>query len=311
MRDVPCRSDNGCVQPQRDGLIMTTSQIVFRFAEIGHEIDETDVISRMDVLVNQFKVPVEEAEKSVVSYFLRKLGVERSEYYTGSGGNQMVAIADLPQQDGKWCNIRAKVVDVWETTSEHMSQTGLIGDETGRTKFVIWKNAELPDMIDGKSYMIDNVVTNLYNDRVSITFNKTSTITEIDEDIEVGDTISEYTGALVSIKNGSGLIKRCPECNRAIIGGACTEHGNVDGDYDIRIMAILDDGTSTQDILLNREIVECVWGYSLEDAIQMAVDNLDAGVVIDNMRTELLGKYYTVQGSLADTMLLVNEFEAI
>jgi len=62
---------------------MTTSQIVEKFSELGHEISTDEVGSRIDTLVNQFKVPVDDAEKSVVSYFLRKCGVERSEYYTG------------------------------------------------------------------------------------------------------------------------------------------------------------------------------------------------------------------------------------
>jgi len=223
----------------------------------------------------------------------------------------VVDITDLPQQDGKWCNLRAKVVDIWENTSDFMSQVGTIGDETGRTKFVIWKNAGLPDMAEGKSYMIENVVTNLFNDRISISFNKTSSITEIDDDIEVGDTTMEYTGVLVSIKNGSGLIKRCPKCNRKITAGACTEHGNVDGIYDIRIMGVMDDGTSTQDVLLNTDMTEIVWGHSLENAIQMAVDSLDANVVMEDMCTELMGKYYIVQGSLMDTMILVKDCKVL
>lgn len=290
---------------------MSAEQIVERFAELGATIEVDEVKSRIETLTIQFKVPESDAISSVVSYFLRNTGIERGDYYTGSGENPMMSISDLPQEDGVWCNLRAKVVDIWETSSEHMSQIGLIGDETGRTKFVIWKNAGLPDMVEGKSYMIENVVTNLYNERISITFNKTSTITEIDDDIEVGDTTTSYTGVLVSIKNGSGLIKRCPECNRRTVGGACTEHGNVDGVYDVRIMGVMDDGVSTQDVLLNREVTEVLWGHSLEDAVQMAVESLDADVVVEDMRTSLVGKYYTVQGSIADTMLLVKDCEAV
>ena len=290
---------------------MTATQITERFSELGHDIDANEVASRVDTLVKQFKVPIDDAEKSVVSYFLRKTGAERSEYYTGYEGNQLISIADLPQEDGKWCNIRVKLVDIWDNTSEYMSQVGVIGDETGRIKFVLWKNAGLSDMIEGKSYMIENVVTSLYNERISITFNKTSTVTEIGDDIEVGDTTVEYTGALVSIKNGSGLIKRCPECNRSLVSGVCATHGNVDGTYDIRIMGALDDGTSVQDVLLNTDATEKVWGHTLKDAEKMAMDNLDADVVIENMRAELVGKYYTMAGSLMDTMVLVSQCTVI
>ena len=290
---------------------MTSESIRDKFSELGHDIDVNEVASRVDTLVNQFKVPAEEAEKSVVSYFLRKLGVERSEYYTGFGENPSMTIADLPQEDGIWANLRVKVADIWENTSEYMQQVGIIGDETGRTKFVLWKNAGKPPMIEGKSYLIENVVTNLYNERISITFNKTSTITEIEDDIEVGNTTTEYTGAMVSIKSNSGLIKRCPVCNRKTFSGACEAHGDVDGINDIRIMAILDNGTDTQDIMFNTEMTEKVWGHTLEEATKMATDSLDAEVVLEDMRNVLVGRYYIVSGNDVDTMILVQKCEAI
>ena len=290
---------------------MTSESIRDKFSELGHDIDVNEVASRVDTLVNQFKVPAEEAEKSVVSYFLRKLGVERSEYYTGYGENPTMSIADLPNEDGIWVNLRIKVADIWENTSEYMQQVGIIGDETGRTKFVLWKNAGKPPMIEGKSYLIENVVTNLYNERISITFNKTSTITEIEDDIEVGNTTTEYTGAMVSIKSNSGLIKRCPVCNRKTFSGACEAHGDVDGINDIRIMAILDNGTDTQDIMFNTEMTEKVWGHTLEEATKMATDSLDAEVVLEDMRNVLVGRYYIVSGNDVDTMILVQKCEAI
>lgn len=290
---------------------MTTRQIVAKFAELGAEISEDDVESRISVLTGQFKVPLADAENSVISYFLRETGIERADYYTGAGGNMSVSIADLPNQDGQWVNLRVKLVDIWDTTSESITQTGLVGDSTGRTKFVIWKNAGIPSMIEGKSYVIENVVTNLFNERISISFNKTSTVTEIDDDIEVGNTTTEYTGVMVRIKPGSGLIKRCPECNRALRSGTCVQHGNVDGINDLRIMAVLDDGTSSQDVIFDCEMTEALWEHTLKGAVALAVEALDATVVMEDMERVLVGKYYAVSGGIADTTLIVNEFKVI
>ena len=290
---------------------MTSEYIRDRFAELGADVELSDIESRITILTDQFKVPAQEAEKSVVSYLLRSNGIERSDYYTEYGAKDTVSVADLPQEDGIWANLRVKVADIWENTSEYMQQVGIIGDETGRTKFVLWKNAGKPPMIEGKSYLIENVVTNLYNERISITFNKTSTITEIEDDIEVGNTTTEYTGAMVSIKSNSGLIKRCPVCNRKTFSGACEAHGDVDGINDIRIMAILDNGTDTQDIMFNTEMTEKVWGHTLEEATKMATDSLDAEVVLEDMRNVLVGRYYIVSGNDVDTMILVQKCEAI
>ena len=290
---------------------MTATSIVERFSELGHEIDVNEVASRIDVLTNQFKVPVDDAESSVISYFLRQNGVERGDYYEGSGGNRNVNVADIQIEDGIWYNLRVKFTDLWEPRSEHIDQTGLVGDDTGKIKFVIWKNAGLGGMELGKSYTIDNVVTNVYNGNVSVTMNKTSVITEIDDDIEVGNATSEYTGVMVNIVNGSGLIKRCPECNRALRSGTCSEHGNVAGTNDLRIMATLDNGESTQDVLFGCEMSEDVWGHTLDEAVEMAVESLDASVVVEDMVSNLVGRYYTISGGMMDNTMFVKECEAI
>ena len=289
---------------------MTAEGIRSRFEELGHKIPLLDISNRIEELTGRFHVPNAEAERSVVSYFLRQLGVVRSEYYSGAA-TQNMSIADLPHEDGKWTTLRVKLTDIWDAPSEHITQAGIVGDGTGKVKFVIWKKSGLPEMEIGMSYTLENVVTSLYNDKVSITLNKTSKIIEIDDDIEVGDTTSEYTGALVSIKNGSGLIRRCPTCNRALRSGVCQEHGSVDGKYDLRILGVLDDGTSTQDILLGLDETVALWGTTLDDAKTTAVDALDAAVVVDKMRTDLVGRYYTVSGSDMGDMMLVKECEVI
>lgn len=69
--------------------------------------------------------------------------------------------------------------------------------------FTIWESANLPPMEEGRSYEIKSAVTNLYSEKF-----------QIKEDINVRQQEEEVTGAVVDIQSGSGLIKRCPECNR-------------------------------------------------------------------------------------------------
>jgi len=87
--------------------------------------------------------------------------------------------------------------------------------------------------------------------------------------------------------------------------GTCMEHGNVDGTHDLRIKAVLDDGERVQEALLNREITESTSGITLDEAKEMAVDALDQGVVLDEMKKRLLGRYYTMTGRVLDRYLLV------
>jgi replication factor A1 len=137
-----------------------------------------------------------------------------------------------------------------------------------------------------------------------------SEIIPIPEDIEVGKTVTEFTGAIVDVQSGSGLIKRCPECNRALVKGACGEHGKVEGVYDLRIKAVLDDGEKVQDILMNREITEAFTGITLDKAKEMATEALDQGVVVlDVIKSKLVGRYYVVAGKKLDRFILVDSIK--
>ncbi len=206
-----------------------------------------------------------------------------------SGPAEDKKIADISEA-GHWVNLKAKVVQLWDTNSETISQSGLVGDETGSMKFVKWAKADLPELIEGKSYSLKNVVTDEYQGRFSVKLNRTSQIEELDFDVEVGSQSFDFTGAMVDIQKGSGLIKRCPICRRSLAKGICSEHGKVDGTYDLRIKAVLDDGRRVQDIIINRETTERLVGLTLEEAKKMAMETLDHEVVRSYDRGEAVGK---------------------
>ena len=226
---------------------------------------------------------------------------------------QQVTVAEI-NEPGLWVDLRVKVAQLWETNSDAISQSGLVGDETGAIKFVKWAKAELPDLVDGKSYLLKNLVTDEFQGRFSVKLNRTSQIEPLDVDVEVGSIAAEFSGALVDVQKGSGLIKRCPVCKRSLAKGVCTEHGKVDGTYDLRIKAVLDDGRRVQDVLINRETTERLVDITLEQAKQMAMEALDHEVVRSTIEAKMMGRYYTVTGPRVDRYLLVesiNEMSAV
>jgi replication factor A1 len=267
------------------------------------DIDPAVVTEKLAIL-QKFRVADDEAVRSVVSGILRAQAIKRPKGAGGGRSNAMIAV-DTIKSDGVWCSLKVKVVDLWHNNHDSIRQVGLIGDESGTTKFVSWENANLPLMEEGKSYRIENVVTKEYEGTFSVAFNKTTKITEIEADIEVGYTTAEFTGILVAVQNGSGLIKRCTQCNRAMLKGTCQEHGNVAGKHDLRIKAVLDNGVAVQNILLNGEKTEAITGISLSSAIEMAQEALDADIVADRIRDMLLGREYEAIGrTMGDTMLI-------
>ncbi len=276
-----------------------------KFSSMGADVPLKEIEQKLDLLVNQYKVPEDEARRTVYNQYARDLKLQKPQ---AGGDSQVVKIKDI-NQDGVWISLNAKVVQLWENDKSSISQIGLLGDETGTIKFVAFTKSDLPLLEEGKSYHFANLVTDSYNSRFSVKLNKTTVITPI-ADMEVASSDVAMTGAIVDVQSGSGLIKRCPECNRPLNKGLCVDHGKQDGEYDLRVKAVLDDGKVAQDILLNQEMTYKVTGIDVKTAKKMAMDAVDPAVVFDEIKRHLLGKYYTVKGRMmGGRYLLVNEME--
>ena len=271
------------------------------------EVSEDEVETKLQTLVSEYSVPLEEAKRSVTNSYLSEAGIEREEI--GRGGSEQVLVNDI-DADEQWVDLRVKLVDLWEPRSDSISQVGLLGDESGTIKFVAFETSDLEELEEGACYRLTNVVTDEYEGRYSVKLNRTTTITELDEEIEVGDNSETIEGALVDVQSGSGLIKRCPEegCTRVLQNGRCAEHGEVDGEFDLRIKAVVDDGREVHDVIFNREATEELTGIDLESAKQLAKDALDTTVVADEIRADIVGRYYTVTGPTLGRYVLADEF---
>ncbi|ELZ58361.1 MULTISPECIES: replication factor A [Halorubrum] len=272
------------------------------------DVDPDDVEERLATLVDEYRVPLDEARRSVTNSYLEDAGMERDEL--GRGGSEEVLVNDI-DEDEQWVDLRVKLVDLWEPRSDSISQVGLLGDESGTIKFVAFETSDLPELTEGQSYELSNVVTDEYEGSYSVKLNRTTGITEIDEAIEVGDNADTVEGALVDIQSGSGLIKRCPEddCTRVLQNGRCSEHGQVEGEFDLRIKGVLDDGETVTEVIFDREATEALTGMTLEEAKDMAMDALDTTVVAEEMGEDVLGRYYRVTGPTFGRYVLVDDME--
>lgn len=276
------------------------------------ELTVEEVKDRLDTLVNEYKVPTSEARRSVINTYLDEAGIERDELGGGSEGNERVEVADIDSPE-QWVDLTAKVVELWEPNSDAVAQVGLLGDETGTVKFTKWSKSDLPSLSEGEVYDLRNVVTDEYQGRFSVKLNRTTTIEQLEEDIDVGEDAVEIEGALVDIQADSGLIKRCPEedCTRVLQNGRCSEHGEVEGEFDLRIKTVIDDGMEVHEVIFDKEITEDLTGITLEKAQEMAMDALDTSVVADEMQGKILGRYYGITGPTFGRYVLANEVEEL
>jgi replication factor A1 len=100
----------------------------------------------------------------------------------------------------------------------------------------------------------------------------------------------EVEGTVIEIRKGSGLVQRCPECNRVIQEGSCVVHGAVEGKADMRMKLVIDDGTDSVSAILGKNLTEKLLGKTMTD-----FKNDDS--LIEEMNTLLFGHRISVQGN--------------
>jgi len=281
-----------------------------QFSDHLEDVSVEDVEERLTTLVDEYKVPIDEARRSVTNHYLEEAGLEREDISSGDSEKANVEDVDEPEE---WIDLTAKVIELWDPRSDSVAQVGLLGDPTGTIKFTKWAKSDLPALEEGGVYELRNVVTDEYQGRYSVKLNSTTVIEELDDDLEVGNDTSEIEGALVDMQSGSGLIKRCPEedCTRVLQNGRCNEHGEGEGEFDLRIKAVVDDGIDAHEVIFDKDATEDLTGLSLEEAKDMAMDALDTTVVADEIRDDIVGTYYRIEGPTFGRYVLADDVEEL
>jgi replication factor A1 len=207
--------------------------------------------------------------------------------------------------------VESKTIDGRNGETEILS--GVFGDESGRLPFTDWEphNAIEPEA----TLKIEDVFVREFRGAPSVNVSEFSTVQPLEESVEVSETAPEMaireaiesggcydvelTGNVIDVRDGSGLIERCPECNRLVQNGQCRSHGAVEGVDDLRTKAILDDGTGTVTVVLDDELTAALYGGGIEKATEHARDAMDKEVVADEIADRLVGREHQVRGSLS------------
>lgn len=240
--------------------------------------------------------------------------VEGVSYLNGSENenttSRLVKINEI-ENDGEWVDLKCKVVRILENSNHAISQQGFVADETGSIRFVIWAKTGLQPLKEGHVYHIKNAVVNKFNDRFSIYLNSMSEYTEIDEVIDT-DRANMFTGAIVKVLQGSGLINRCPDCNRVLQKNTCVTHGKITKPVkDYRIKLVLDNGLDYRELVLDRNVAYATTGISFDDAVKFVAETLSNDTIITMIEEKLLGRYMTAMGREIDKTFIVTSLQPV
>jgi len=213
---------------------------------------------------------------------------------------------------GKILTLERREVTVDDTVK--IVHTGLMGDTSGKIQYNIWHDFNLQE---GDVILVSSAYTKSWRGTPQLVFDENATVKKLDEDIAIEDIAQKpvplykvvsggggvditMEGSVIEIQSGSGLIDRCPQCNRATRDGICAIDGEVDGHPDLRIKAVVDDGTGAVTAIFDRSITEQVLEKSMQDFQTIAQENNPLAVDC-NIKDALLAHPIRITGNaLAD-----------
>jgi replication factor A1 len=182
--------------------------------------------------------------------------------------------------------------------------SGIIADDTGKIQYSAWNDFGLKE---GETVRIKNAYIRSWKGIPQLNMGDRCEVSRVDDTFgnDIADTVTtkkigdivrtgggldiNVVGTVVDMRRGSGLIERCPECNRSIINGECQAHGRVEPVMDLRMKLTLDDGTGAVSAIINRELTESLTGVTLGMAEGLA---------------KARGSMEPVERELAKTMLI-------
>lgn len=190
--------------------------------------------------------------------------------------------------------------------------TGILSDDTGSAEFTVWKDAELKEgdevRIVGayvkswkgmpKLNLGDKAEVQVLAGGTLGDLSKSSPKVRTLEDVELSGGAMDVVvrGTVVDVREGSGLVMRCPDCRRVLQKSACRVHGKVKGIDDLRIKAILDDGTSSMSVVFGKELTEQLLNISIEDAVRITTDERNPEAVKEMAEEKLFARALEVRG---------------
>ena len=198
--------------------------------------------------------------------------------------------------------------------------SGVLADETGRLPFTAW--IELAGIDIGSIIRIEGAQVRMFRGMPSVNILNSTKVSSVGpeeagklaftfesarkdpaplkmEEIDSRDSMFDVAAAgnVVSVRPGSGIISRCPECSRVVQKANCRVHGKVEGVRDMRIKAVLDDGTGSMSVMFPRELAEIIYGKTLEEAEQLMFSDVSKDAVYEDLRRFLTGRYLAVRGN--------------
>lgn len=213
--------------------------------------------------------------------------------------------------------------------------SGQIADPTGKCRMSAWEELPISESDLPVTIKVKGVRVRSWQGIPDITVDKSAQVeilesTPWDGSIDLSNHIVEVSltelvngssrvgistqGVVASVREDCGIIMRCTQCRRVLRDGNCSEHGENEGTQDVRLRLVIDDGTSTSSLLINKDATLNLLNMT-EDEIKAEIDSNGQMEFVQRLRGKLLGQLVSASGrTIVDdqgAMLLADKTELV
>jgi len=272
-------------------------------------VDDKKLMADFKKLVEDYKVPIAEAKRNIIKTYSKVIAVTSD-----------VKNLDQLKSGDRAVNVVCRILEARQMSIETKNGPrdiigGIIADKSTKLPFTSWVQSTA--ISEGNVIRIENAYVKMWQGIPTVNIGEHTNVVRTDDilpsktelsaskRLSIGDAIARdgaldviLEGDVLSIRPGSGLIARCPECKRVVRKGLCRVHGEVNVQPDMRVKAILDDGTGALTVILNRELTERLYCKSMETSQKLAAES-GTGAVEEEIRRRLMGMPLAVRGNVS------------
>lgn len=213
--------------------------------------------------------------------------------------------------------VTGRIVSVSEKEIEVQGQSkgmvsGVLADETGKVSFTGWRDFNFSE---GDTIRIVGAYVRSWKGVPQLKFDDKSEVLREEKELIIapgsatvysvealeergGAMDASVTATIIEVRQGTGLIFRCPQCNRTMKLGECRLHGAVEGVPDFRVRLVVDDGTGSLFVNLNRELSEGMTGLTLETVRKRTEQVMSQEAMTGEISSKILFKSVMVTGNV-------------
>lgn len=228
----------------------------------------------------------------------------------------------------KFTILNVGTIDINKKDGARKILSGIIADEDTKLPMTAWQLS--PELVAGNTVEVKNAYVRSFRGVPTLNINESSVISILETKLEyiekegqkIGDIIAKdgayditIEGNILSIRPGSGLIARCPECSRVVQKGFCRVHGKVNEINDLRIKAIIDDGTGALTLVLDSRLTNKLCAITIEEAMKVTQMAMSQKAVQDDIKKKLIGRRLAARGNMSKgefgiTLVAVDAWES-